>query len=211
MEISIFGATGNVGRRVVAESLARGHDVTAVSRRPKRPDVLPADVKFRSADIDNVDDVISLSNGHDLVINATRPGNPEEAAHATRSFMSGLAETGVRTLIVGGAASLRVPGTNGITVLDDPRYLSPAYRHVGETSLAQFRACIDERRVDWAYLSPPATLFAGKRTGDYRLGTDELLLDADGNSRISMEDLAVVLLDEAEHPRHQRMRFTASY
>jgi len=64
---------------------------------------------------------------------------------------------------------------------------------------------------DWTYLSPPASLYAGSRTGEYRLGTDELLIDDEGNSRLSMEDLAVVLLDEAERPRHQLMRFTAAY
>ena len=64
--------------------------------------------------------------------------------------------------------------------------------------------------MDWAYLSPPAQLAPGERTGNYRLGTNELMLDAEGNSTISMEDLAVVLLDEAEQPKHHRTRFTAA-
>ena len=125
--------------------------------------------------------------------------------------MQGLAVTGVRPIIVGGAASLVVPGTGGRTVLDDPRFLAPAARHVGEVSLEQYRAYQAEQAVDWAYLSPPALLFAGTRTGRYRLGTDELLLDENGDSRLSMEDLAVVLLDEAERPRHHQVRFTAAY
>ena len=211
MNFTIFEATGKVGSRVIAEAVARGHAVTAVGRKTDRPDSLPNAVDFRTGDIGNIDDVISLSGGQDVVINATRPADPKDAKLTTREFMNGLAETQVRTLIVGGAATLAVPGTDGKTVLDDPRYLSPAFRHVGEASLAQYRVCIDEHRVDWTYLSPPASLFAGSRTGHYRLGTDELLLDADGNSRLSMEDLAVVLLDEAERPRHQHMRFTAAY
>lgn len=211
MNITIFGATGKVGSRVIAEAVSRGHAVTAVARKTDRPDSLPAAVDFRSGDIGNVDDVISLSNGRDVVINATRPANPQDAVLTTREFMKGLAKTQVRTLIVGGAAGLTVPGKDGKTVLDDPRYLAPAFRHVGEASLAQYGACIDERRVNWTYLSPPASLFPGSRTGHYRLGTDELLLDADDKSRLSMEDLAVVLLDEAEQPRHQHMRFTAAY
>ena len=65
--------------------------------------------------------------------------------------------------------------------------------------------------MDWAYLSPAALLEPGERTGDYRLGADELLVDAEGNSAISMEDLAVALLDEAERPEHHRARFTVAY
>ena len=65
--------------------------------------------------------------------------------------------------------------------------------------------------MDWAYLSPPAQLAPGGRTGNYRLGADELLLDAEGNSTISMEDLAVALVDEAERPMHHRTRFTVAY
>ncbi len=211
MNFTRFGATGKVGSRVIAEAVARGHAVTAVARKTDRPDSLPNAVDFRTGDIGNIGDVISLSGGRDVVINATRPADAQDAVLTTREFMNGLAQTQVRTLIVGGAAGLTVPGMDGKTVLDDPRYLTPAYRHVGEASLAQYRVCIDEHRVDWTYLSPPASLYAGSRTGEYRLGTDELLLDADGNSRLSMEDLAVVLLDEAERPRHQLMRFTAAY
>ena len=75
----------------------------------------------------------------------------------------------------------------------------------------QFEACRAEARVDWAYLSPPAQMAPGERTGNYRVGTNELLLDAEGNSTISTEDLAVVLLDEAEQPKHHRAGFTAAY
>ncbi len=75
----------------------------------------------------------------------------------------------------------------------------------------QFKVCRAETRVDWAYLSPPAQMEPGERTGNYRLGTNELVLDAAGNSKISTEDLAVVLLDEAEQPKHHRVGFTAAY
>jgi putative NADH-flavin reductase len=76
---------------------------------------------------------------------------------------------------------------------------------------AQLEVCRDEDRVDWAYLSPPALLEPGERTGSYRLGRDELLADAAGNSTISIEDFAVALLDEAERPQHHRTRFTVAY
>jgi len=84
------------------------------------------------------------------------------------------------------------------------KLLSAAFRHIALACTDQLEACRAEARVDWTYLSPAALLEPGKRTGNYRLGTDELLVDAEGNSTISMEDLAVALLDEAERPKHLR-------
>ena len=213
MRITVFGAAGNVGRRVVSEALSRGHEVTAVVRDPARFDELPAGAIAHVGDAANIDDVVRLSHGKDAVVNATRSAtsNRDEVAATTDTLMDGLARTGVRLLIVGGAASLSVPGTAGRTVLDDPRFLSPATRSIGEASLAQLQVCLAETRVDWVYLSPPARLFPGLRTGNYRLGTDELLLDSAGHSEISIEDLAVVLLDEAESPKHHQTRFTTAY
>ena len=213
MRITVFGAAGKVGRRVVDEALLRGHEVTAVIRNPAYMDDLPATAIARVGDAANTEDVITISRDQDVVINATRSttSDEQEVTHTTRALMDGLARTGARLLVIGGAASLTVPGTGGRNVIDDPRFLHPAARPVGQASLTQFHACLAETRVDWAYLSPPARLIDGERTGHYRLGRDELLLDKDGDSRISIEDLAVVLLDEAENPRHHRMRFTAAY
>jgi putative NADH-flavin reductase len=213
MRITVFGAAGKVGRRVLDEALLRGHEVTAVIRNPAYMNDLPAIAIARVGDAANTEDVITISSDQDVVINATRSAtsDEQEVTHTTRALMDGLARTGARLLVIGGAASLTVPGTGGRTVIDDPRFLHPAARPVGQASLIQFHACLAETRVDWAYLSPPAQLVHGERTGHYRLGRDELLLDKDGDSRISIEDLAVVLLDEAENPRHHRMRFTAAY
>jgi uncharacterized protein len=213
VRIAVFGATGDVGRRVVAEALSRGHEVTAMARDLVKLKALPANVIARSGDVGNVDDVAALSADQDVVISATHPppGRESEVAAMTQSLMDGMARTGVRLLVVGGAATLKVPGTGGRTVLDDSRFLPASERHIGQASVQQYAVCSAEDRVDWAYLSPPAHLVPGERTGKYRLGRDELLLDSDGNSAISMEDLAVVLLDEAERPQHHRVRFTAAY
>jgi putative NADH-flavin reductase len=103
-----------------------------------------------------------------------------------------------------------VPGTGGATVIEDPEFPA-AWRDIALACNAQLEVCRAETAVDWAYLSPAALLEPGERTGAYRLGADELLVDAEGNSVISMEDLAMALLDEAERPRHHRTRFTAAY
>jgi putative NADH-flavin reductase len=213
MRITVFGAAGNVGRRVLDEALMRGHEVTAVIRNPAYMDNLPAAAIARVGDAANIDDVIAISSDQDVVINAIRSAtsDEQEVIHTTSTMMDGIARTGVRLLVIGGAASLTVPGAGGRTVLDDPRFIHPAARPVGQASLAQLQVCLAEMRVNWTYLSPPARLVDGDRTGEYRLGRDELLLDMDRDSTISIEDLAVVLLDEVENPRHSRMRFTAAY
>lgn len=213
MRITVFGAAGQVGRAVVEEAVSRGHIVTAVVRNPAHLNDLPANALARTGDALKIGDVLMISADQDVVINATRSATSDidEVTRTTRTLMDGLAQTGVRLLVVGGAASLLVPGTDKRTVLDTPEFLPPSLKQVGLASIAQFNTCMAETRVDWAYLSPPARLTPGKRTGQYRLGRDELLLDEDGDSRITIDDLAVALLDEAENPRHHRARFTAAY
>ncbi|GAA1537408.1 NAD(P)-dependent oxidoreductase [Actinomadura kijaniata] len=212
MRITVFGAAGGVGARVVAEALSRGHRVTAVVRDPARFRELPAAALHRTGDARDPGQVAALAAGQDVVITATRPvpGREHELAMATRALLAGLAGTGVRLLVVGGAATLTVPGGNGMTVVEDPA-LPAEIRDIALACADQHAVCRAETEVDWAYLSPPALLKPGERTGAYRLGTDELLLDARGQSRISIEDFAVALLDEAERPRHHRTRFTVAY
>lgn len=212
MRIMVFGAGGNVGRRVVAEALGRGHEVTAVLRNPARTAALPAAVVIRSGNAANAGDVAELSVGQDLVISATRPapGNERDLVATAEALLEGLKLTGVRLLLVGGAGSLVAPDT-GRTIVDDPRYVSPAWREIAVACCDQFAVCHAETHADWTYLSPPALLQPGERTGRYRIGDNKLVVDAEGTSLISMEDLAVALLDEAEEPKHRRARFTVAY
>ncbi|WP_409239306.1 NAD(P)-dependent oxidoreductase [Streptomyces sp. PA5.6] len=216
MRITVFGAAGNAGSRVVNEALARGHEVTAVVRTPSRYPALHPDATHRTGDAQNPAHVADLSTGQDVVVNATRPAPGRERDHPviTRSLLSGLAATpgDVRLIVIGGAGSLTVPGTAGRLAIDDPRYVPAAWRHIAEASNAQYEALrTADTQVPWTYISPSALFEPGTRTGKYRLGKDELLVAADGNSSISMEDLAVALLDEAESPTHHRTRFTIGY
>jgi len=213
MKITIIGAAGKAGSRLVSEALSRGHEVTAVVRNPTASNNLPTGIKVLTHDAGNDQDVARISAGQDVVISAIRPlpGKKSESISTTQSLMEGLAQTGVRLLIVGGAATLTVPGSGGKTVLEDANFLPVSARPIGQASAEQLETCFAETRVDWAYLSPAAQFAPGTRTGNYRLGRDELLLDGKGNSTLSMEDAAVVLIDEAERPKHHRVRFTAAY
>ncbi|NNH74059.1 NAD(P)H-binding protein [Nocardia uniformis] len=213
MHITVFGATGGVGSRVVDEVLRRGHAVRAVARNPERLRELPDAVEVRGGDATDAAQIADIVAGSDLVISATRPvvGAEHQLAEVAAALLVGLAHSGIRLLVVGGAGSLIVPGTGKILTEqpDFPAELLPI-ADACNRQFEVFRAAQDGP-VNWTYVSPPALLEPGVRTGDYRLGTDELLADADGNSAISMEDLAVALVDEAERPKHHRTRFTAGY
>src|SRR5579872_791618 len=211
MRITVFGAMGSVGSRVLAEALARGHEVTAVVRRQAHLSSLPAGARGRMGDATSTDDVVAASTGQDLIISATRPapGHEQELVAAARALLAGAARSGVRLLLVRGAASLKVPGTDSL-VVDDPRYAPAAVRDIAVACHMQMEMCTADLKADWTYISPPALLLAGERTGSYQIGRDELLIDSEGRSRISLEDFAVALLDEAQFPKHRGSRFTVA-
>ena len=212
MRITVFGAAGNVGSRLVAEAMLRGHEVTAIVRDPARFHELHAGARPRTGDAGNAEDVAALSVGEDVVISATRPprGRENELVATARALLAGVARSGARLLVVGGAGNLLVPGAGGTTVIEEPNFPA-AWRSIAQACAEQLEVCRANADVDWAYLSPAALLEPGTRTGKYRLGKDELLVDAEGKSEISMEDLAVALLDEVERPQHHRVRFTVAY
>ncbi|NEA30378.1 NAD(P)H-binding protein [Streptomyces sp. SID13031] len=223
MRITIFGATGAVGTRAVKEALTRGHQVTAVGRTKERLQSLALSLATEApagsgglwlerGDASDSGDVARLSRGQDVLISATRPvaGQEDELAIAAKGLVSGLAGSDTRLVIVGGAASLTVPGDAGTMVVDAPGF--PAeLRPIALACNEQLQVVRGSSGVDWAYVSPPAVLEPGTRTGEYRVGRDELLVGDDGESYISMEDFAVALLDEAERPKHHRTRFTVGY
>ena len=203
MKIVIVGAAGMVGSRVLTEAAGRGHDVLAIVRT-RRPDA--PDVPVVEADAGDPERMATLFAGADAVVAAARPAPGEE--HTVAATTTALLDAaGTRILVVGGAAPLRVPG--GGLVLDDPRYVPPEYRAIASASAAQLEVC-RAHPADWVYLSPPAVLEPGARTGVYRRGTTTLLVRPDGSSRISAEDLAAAVVDELENPGPDR-HFTVGY
>jgi putative NADH-flavin reductase len=217
MKIVIFGATGNIGRRVVKEALSRGHEVTGVVRDPAAVEAAPdPPVRLVKGDATKADDVARVVRGADAVVSAISPRPnprglpaPSLAANA-RALIAGLRAAGVkRVLYVGGASSLEVaPGKALADLLDFPE-LYKAEAREGRESLAVWRNEADG--LDWTYLSPAAEVGPGERTGKYRTTGDQLLVDSAGKSLISFEDYAVAVLDELEHPRHLGRRFGVAY
>ncbi|TCO32616.1 hypothetical protein EV652_104222 [Kribbella steppae] len=203
MRLLVFGASGAVGSRVVQEAAARGHQVTPVSRT--------ASAHYVQGDASDPDDVARLSQDHDLVISATRPrpGQEGELVQAAKGLLIGLRSSGVRLILVGGAASLIVPGTE-LMLVDSPDF-PVDLRPIALACNEQFDLVRASTDVDWTYVSPPALLEPGTRTGTYRLGSDHLVTADDGTSYISMEDFAIAVVDEAEQGQQVGRRFTVGY
>lgn len=207
MNIALIGATGFVGSKLLTEALQRGHAVTAiVTDTAKLP--VRSNLRALAGDATDAAALASLVAGHDLVISAFNPRHDPDG-EGTRAIIDGVRRGGVeRLLVVGGAGTLEV--APGQRVVDQPGF--PAEWKEGALRTARFLEQLRaETALDWVFLSPAAMLVPGERTGRYRLGTDRLLTDAAGESRISLEDYAVALLDEAERPRHHRARFTVAY
>lgn len=207
MKIALIGATGYVGAKLLAEALDRGHRVTAiVTDAAKLPD--HAALTGVSADATDADGLAALVTGHDLVISSYNPGR-DSTGEGTRAIVDGVKRGGVgRLLVVGGAGSLKLP--SGERVVDQPDF--PAEWKEGALRTSAFLDRLrTETELDWVFLSPAAMLAPGERTRRYRTGKDDLLTDGAGDSRISLEDYAVAMLDEAERPQHHRERFTVAY
>ena len=202
MKVALIGATGNSGSRILAELIARGHEVLALARHAEK---IPARQGLSTANVDvgQRDELASLLAGSDAVISAVKfkDAEPSELIQAVRG-------AGVkRYLVVGGAGSLELsPGVREVDGPNFPPHVRPEALK-GADFLAQLRAS----DLEWTFLSPSRMFVAGERTGTFRLGTDQLLFDAAGKSSISFEDYAIALVDELEQPKHLRARFTVGY
>jgi putative NADH-flavin reductase len=213
MTIAVLGATGMVGSRVINEAGARGHQVIALSRKPSgenagNPNVTP--VAVDANDSHAVREALAGSASHgaaDAVVLTVRtmPVDEEFLIGATRTVLDIAAQLEIRVLVVGGAGALRSPDDRNLLVADNTAYVPPEIKAVAAAGIAQLRTCQSHAEADCVYLSPPALLEPGVRTGRYRRGTDTLLISTDGRSWISAEDLAVAVVDELETPGHDHL------
>ncbi len=213
MKLIVFGATGDVGSRVVTEALARGHDVTAAVRNEAAFAKLPESIRPVIADATDPAALAAAMESQEMAISALRspPGREGEIVALTRSILNAASRTGLRVIIVGGAARLHLPNGSPHTVLSDPDFLPENIVPIARASMAQWELCASETSANWTYASPSALLQPGQRLGAFRTGTDTLLVDEAGKSEISMEDFAVALVDEAQSTKFPRAGFTVGY
>lgn len=205
MRIAVIGATGMAGSAIVAEALARGHHVTAISRHPD-PDTDHEQLTAHAADVADTGTLDPILTEADAAILTIRlaTGKEHRLAPLTRGLLDAAARQGTRVLIVGGAAPLRSPQHPNQLLIDDPNYVPEAWRTIAQASLNQLRTCQEHSYTRWVYLSPPAIFEPGNRTGSYRRGDTTLLTDMNGFSRISAPDLAIAVVDELEHPSNKQ-------
>jgi putative NADH-flavin reductase len=229
MKIGIIGASGNIGSRILEEAASRGHDVAALTRNGAAKKGAP----WRDVDIFDPEALRALAKSVDVIVSSYHPGStardpadaiqraisdPTVYARAAANLIKALeSRTATRAIVVGGAASLEMaPGTTadgddmrmrgilkGLGVPED--YVVAVKGHHEALNLLR------QSNRRWTYVSPSADVHAGTRTGRFRIGGDQLLVDAEGRSHISYEDLAVAIVDEIEEPRHIQRRFTVGY
>lgn len=213
--VLLIGATGFVGSAVLNELVERGHKVTAVVRNVEK--IAENDlVRAVKEDVANVEAIAKLAEGKDAIISAYNPGwmNPEITTLITENYpkiLEAAKQSGVeRLLIVGGAGTLFC--APGLRVVDSgaiPAEIMGGVRPLGDFYL---NTLMNENDIDWIFFSPAGVFDQeGKKTGKYRLGKDDLIVDAEGNSHISVQDYADAMVNELEKPAHHKERFTIGY
>lgn len=213
--VVLIGASGFVGTAILNELLNRGHKVTAIVRDAKKMTVSNPNLTIVKADVTDTDALKEAGKGKDAVISAYNPGwkNPHIYEDTLKNYpliVESAKQAGVkRLLIVGGAGTLfYAPGKMVMDADDVPAQLLPGIKSLGEFYLNTLRK---EKDIDWIFLSPAANMTPGKRTAKFRIGKDDLVVDANGDSNISVEDFAVAMVDELEQEKHHKERFTIGY
>lgn len=214
MKIAIIGATGFLGSKLVKEAKDRGLEVTAIARNPEK---LTEEVKKAAIDVNQVDELAEVLKGQDAVVSAFNAGwkNPnlyQDFLKGSKSIQEAVKKAGVeRLLVIGGAGSLYDAENNQL--VDSPDF--PAEIKPGATAARDYlNELKEEKDLDWAFFSPAIEMHPGittGRTGKYRLGRDHPVFDENNVSKLSPEDVAVVLMDEVQKPKHHQQRFTAAY
>ena len=214
MKVAIIGATGFLGKNLVHEFTNRKHQVTAISRTAQ--DYNKDNLHYVAVNVLNIQELAEVLKGHDAVISAFNPGwtNPNIYADflaGAKAIQEAVKLSGVKRLItIGGAGSLYI---NGSQLVDGPDF--PADIKPGATAAREYLDIIkEEKELDWVFFSPAIEMHPGittGRTGNYRLGLENPVFNAENRSILSGEDVAVVLADEVENPKHHQVRFTSAY
>lgn len=215
MKVVVIGATGFVGSHIVNELISRNIEVTGISRNEKVSD--KNNLKYVAADVKNVEALAEILKQHNVVVSAfgggwTNPNIYEDFINGSKAIQQAVKQSGVKRFItVGGAGSLYLSdGTQLVDTFPQDNPFLP-----GAKAARDYLDILkEEKELDWAFFSPAIDMHQGitiGRTGKYRLGTDYPVMDDDGKNILSGEDLAVIIADEVENPKHHQMRFTAAY
>ena len=204
--IALIGASGNIGSKITRELLDRGHTVTAICRNPDTMDAQEG-VTTVSGDMLNPEQLAETLKGHDAVISAA-----PFVTNESEKLFAAVRNSGVkRYVMVGGAASLF--NDEGVKVWDTLQGVGipePVLANIAE-GIRAFDLLQLEDSLDWTFFSPAVMIGPGERTGQFRLGKDNVVADENGDSKISYDDYAIALVDELEQGNNIRGRFTIGY
>ena len=202
MKVAVLGASGHAGSEIVKELDRRGHQVTGIARNPSK---IPSgkNIKAVAGDANEKAALTEVLAGHDAVISALM------FSSANADLMLDLVKSAnvSRYMVVGGAGSLEIEGQR----LVDSEQFPDEYKPEATQGVKFLERLKQENDVDWTFVSPSIEFTDGPRTGQFRLGTDSPLFDADGKSHISFADFAIAFVDDLEKPAHSRRRFTVGY
>ena len=215
-KVAVIGATGFVGTQVVKELANRGYFVNALARNTSKIEE-SENIKAVTVDVYNTSELSEILKGNDAVISAFNPGwtNPnifEDFLKGAESIEKAVEESGVKRFItVGGAGSLYI--AENLQLIDTPEF--PAEIKPGAEAARQYLEMIKRNeKLDWTFFSPAIEMHqgtAGVRKGTYRTALENPVFDESGRSILSVEDVAVALVDELENNQFVKQRFTAAY
>jgi putative NADH-flavin reductase len=211
MKLTIFAATGGIGRQALDQALAAGHHVTAVVRNPKG---LPGDVRIVTADLAAPDPAAleSAVAGADAVLSGLGPRSNAEAgiaSHGTRAIVQAMQATGVRRIVVVSAAPISTvpsPGRPKPPRHDpgDGFFMRHLFSHVARIAfrkhyadLALMEDILRDSGLDWTVVRPPR-LTDKPLTGSYRTAYGQNLR---GGFLVSRADVAQLMLRVLEQPQ----------
>ncbi|WP_034671348.1 NAD(P)-dependent oxidoreductase [Epilithonimonas caeni] len=214
-KVAVIGATGFVGKQVVNELANRGYTVNAIARDSSKVETKD-NVIATSADVNNVDELAKVLEGSDAVINTfnagwTNPNLYDDFLNGSRNIEKAVEKSSVKRFItVGGAGSLFIDEKQLVDGPDFPADIKP-----GATAARDYLNEIRKNEtLDWTFFSPAIEMHpgtAGVRKGTYRTALENPVFNEEGRSILSVEDVAVALVDELEQNKFVKQRFTAAY
>lgn len=216
MKVALIGASGFVGKALVNELLAKGHEIVAIARNIDKIEIEAQNLQKAAVDVLDTERLAATLKGADAVVAAFNPGwaNPNlyaETLAGDEAILAAVKKSGVkRFLFIGGAGTLQIDGKQLVDGPDFPADIKPGAAAVRDF----FNILKREDDLDWLFFSPAIEMHPGitlGRTGKYRLGKTSPVFNDEGRSILSVEDLALVVADELVQQAHHQEQFTAAY
>lgn len=215
MKVALIGATGFVGAAILKELTNREHEVIAIARNTEK---IAVEGKVTKKEVDVLDEnaLVEALAGADAVVSAfnagwTNPNLYDDTLTGAKAIQAAVKASGIdRYIFIGGAGTLQIDGKQLVDGPDFPADIKPGASAVRD----YFEILRQETTFDWLFFSPAIEMHPGitiGRTGKYRLGKTSPVFNEEGRSILSVEDLAIVIVDELENKAHHQEQFTAAY